>query len=459
MENVNVNSSNDMINNDADADAELELEWEEWDGQSPFLHHCIAGGMAGVAEHTLLYPIDTVKTHMQSYCVDCPHNVKHATSSSSATSSAIRTSVAGTTADHGMWRTMRNIMLNGNSPSASHASQMVLGNHSSAARPATSFAATCFPEASTATASSFTAEATATVTSASESLVIKNGFGRLWRGVQTMAVGCAPAHALYFSSYEAIKGLFLYNPSNNHNNNHNHPHHLSPFGSSVAGATATFFHDLIMTPLDTVKQRLQLGHYQGMWNGFSSIIQHEGYGGLYRSFPITLLTNLPYGMIMFSTNEFLKEVLNPDGKFDLQSCLIAGCGAGFTASAITTPLDRVKTRLQTQAMGAVMESASTSPVISTEGFTSTSTSTKAGSKATATSTPCGTRTTKCGKMIIMQQSKIVKYEGWRDAFYSIVREEGFVGLFRGVAPRVMMHSPAVAISWTTYEGAKKWLLS
>ena len=31
------------------------------------------------------------------------------------------------------------------------------------------------------------------------------GFRRLWRGVQTMFVGCIPAHALYFSSYEAIK--------------------------------------------------------------------------------------------------------------------------------------------------------------------------------------------------------------------------------------------------------------
>mmetsp|Transcript_3777 Transcript_3777/g.8499 ORF Transcript_3777/g.8499 Transcript_3777/m.8499 type:complete len:167 (+) Transcript_3777:15-515(+) len=53
-------------------DEDIELEWEEWDGKSPFLHHCIAGSIAGVAEHTLLYPIDTVKTHMQSYCADCP---------------------------------------------------------------------------------------------------------------------------------------------------------------------------------------------------------------------------------------------------------------------------------------------------------------------------------------------------------------------------------------------------
>ena len=46
-----------------------DLEWEEWDSStSPlsFFHHCLAGSFAGVTEHTLLYPLDTVKTCWQS---------------------------------------------------------------------------------------------------------------------------------------------------------------------------------------------------------------------------------------------------------------------------------------------------------------------------------------------------------------------------------------------------------
>ena len=45
-----------------------DLEWEEWDstGGLSFTHHCLAGSFAGVAEHTLLYPLDTVKTCWQS---------------------------------------------------------------------------------------------------------------------------------------------------------------------------------------------------------------------------------------------------------------------------------------------------------------------------------------------------------------------------------------------------------
>lgn len=56
-----------------------DLEWEEWDSNtSPlsFSHHCLAGSFAGVAEHTLLYPLDTVKTCWQSQVcgVECGLN-------------------------------------------------------------------------------------------------------------------------------------------------------------------------------------------------------------------------------------------------------------------------------------------------------------------------------------------------------------------------------------------------
>ena len=50
-----------------------DLEWEEWDMlTSPlsFADHCLAGSFAGVAEHTLLYPLDTVKTCWQSQVLD-----------------------------------------------------------------------------------------------------------------------------------------------------------------------------------------------------------------------------------------------------------------------------------------------------------------------------------------------------------------------------------------------------
>ena len=63
-----------------------DLEWEEWDSStSPlsFFHHCLAGSFAGVAEHTLLYPLDTVKTCWQSQVL---HNAGSGASGSSGCS-------------------------------------------------------------------------------------------------------------------------------------------------------------------------------------------------------------------------------------------------------------------------------------------------------------------------------------------------------------------------------------
>ena len=332
----------------------MELEWEEWDGKGSYLQHCLAGSLAGVVEHTALYPVDTIKTQMQSYCADCSNKTK--------------CQVTGTSQQpSGMWTTIRQLTSGKAAP----------------------------------------------------------GLGRLWRGVQAMMVGCIPAHALYFSSYEAIKSLFLSETSDQHN--------LGPLGSAVAGATAAFCHDSVMTPADTVKQRLQLGHYNGMSDAVKNILRNEGPAGLYRSFPITLLTNLPYGMIMVTTNEYLREILTKRSGspvLDVKTTMLAGCGAGMAAAAVTTPLDRVKTRLQTQGLGTIM-------------------------RANRDGIPAD-----CPKLAEEAMLSVKpKYQGLSDAFKSIVQEEGWMGLFRGMIPRLMTHTPSIAISWTTYEAAKMWLMS
>jgi hypothetical protein len=49
---------------DPDATAEEleeELEWEDWNGRGSFVHHMIAGSVAGVVEHLCMFPVDTVK--------------------------------------------------------------------------------------------------------------------------------------------------------------------------------------------------------------------------------------------------------------------------------------------------------------------------------------------------------------------------------------------------------------
>ena len=56
-----------------------------------------------------------------------------------------------------------------------------------------------------------------------------------------------PSHALYFAAYEASKQKLGGNQPG---------HHV--LATSVSGVVATFVNDTIMTPLDVVKQRLQV---------------------------------------------------------------------------------------------------------------------------------------------------------------------------------------------------------
>lgn len=334
--------------------ADDDLEWEEWDGSGKFWHHCVAGSIAGVSEHTLMYPFDTAKTYLQA-CAECPHTA------SSVTKGASQHKLSSSAMPRpGMWTTMRHIVT--------------------------------------------TAELNSTGTVSKTA-----GMTRLWRGVQAIVVGCIPAHAFFFSTYEVTKHALL-----------NDEGSLSATSGMMAGAAAAVSHDVVMAPFDTVKQRLQLGHYQGMMDALQQMIRFEGYVGLFRSFPITLLTNVPYGAVMVSTNEVVKHrlmVYHQREQLDVSTCLLASSMGGMAAAATTTPLDRVKTFLQTQQLQPACNQGSCPKFI--------------------------------GEPIAC----------WRQALSLILKNEGPAGLFKGMVPRVITHTPAVAISWTAYETAKQWLAS
>ncbi len=51
-------------------------------------------------------------------------------------------------------------------------------------------------------------------------------------------------------------------------------HH--PLAAAGTGALATLLHDAVLTPLDVVKQRLQLGFYAGASHALRDILCREG---------------------------------------------------------------------------------------------------------------------------------------------------------------------------------------
>jgi solute carrier family 25 iron transporter 28/37 len=84
-------------------------------------------------------------------------------------------------------------------------------------------------------------------------IVQQSGMLRLWRGVSAMFAGCIPAHAAYFSIFESLKVALGADREGHY-----------PLRAAVCGASATFVHDLMMTPFDVVKQRMQLGYHRSV---------------------------------------------------------------------------------------------------------------------------------------------------------------------------------------------------
>ncbi|PIM97515.1 Mitochondrial carrier protein MRS3/4 [Handroanthus impetiginosus] len=238
----------------------------------------------------------------------------------------------------------------------------------------------------------------ASVKQALNSILKSDGVKGLYRGIGAMGLGAGPAHAVYFSVYEFCKKNF------SGGNPDNHAAH------AASGVCATVASDAVLTPMDMVKQRLQLGSspYKGVWDCVRRVLTEEGVRAFYASYRTTVLMNAPFTAVHFATYEAAKRGLmsiSPETVSDERLVVhaTAGAAAGALAAALTTPLDVVKTQLQCQGV-------------------------------------CG-----CDRFV---SGSI------RDVVRTIVKKDGYRGLMRGWMPRMLFHAPAAAICWSTYEAAK-----
>jgi len=238
-------------------------------------------------------------------------------------------------------------------------------------------------------------------------IVRGSGYGGFFRGISAVVGGAAPAHAVYFSTYEFVKQRL--GVSRRHDDH-------QPVATAAAGIAATTLSDLIMVPMETIKQRMQLNMrpYKSVPHCIKTVLRNEGVFAFWAGYTTTLTMNLPYAGMWFASYESLCKLiysrqgqppLNEAGEpeYDPTVHLLAGGGAGVCASAFTNPFDVAKTRLQTQ--GDV------------------------------------------GKT----------YSGMVDALTTIWREEGIYGYMRGVRPRMVFHATSGAICWSVYEFVKQWI--
>jgi hypothetical protein len=241
------------------------------------------------------------------------------------------------------------------------------------------------------------------VTQALYSISRAEGFRTLWRGVSSVALGAGPAHAVYFATYEAVKHAMGGNEGGKL------VHH--PLAAAVSGASATIASDALMNPFDVIKQRMQLhgSQYRSVGDCARSVLRTEGISALYVSYPTTLCMTVPFTALQFVFYESIsKSIMPPTGYHPYVHCG-AGALAGGLAAGITTPMDVIKTLLQTR--GAAKD------------------------------------------------PELRNVRGLFQAAAIIKRRDGYGGFFRGLRPRITITMPSTAICWTAYEMAKAFFIA
>lgn len=186
----------------------------------------------------------------------------------------------------------------------------------------------------------------ASLNQAIRSILKTEGPAGFYRGIAAMGLGAGPAHAVYFSVYEACKKSFSAGNPNN------------PVVHSASGVFATVASDAVFTPMDMVKQRLQLRNspYKGVFDCVKKVFREEGIRAFFASYKTTVVMNAPYTAVHFSTYEATKRGLtevSPESVNDERLVVhaTAGAAAGALAALVTTPLDVAKTQLQCQVLG------------------------------------------------------------------------------------------------------------
>lgn len=195
------------------------------------------------------------------------------------------------------------------------------------------------------------------------------------------------------------------------------------FAGSLAGVASVF----VTYPLDIIRTRLSIqtasiGNLQEHFNslgqkppgiisvGKQMVRDEGGYLALYRGIIPTTMGVAPYVGINFAVYEWIREkiIVTTDREPTGFEKLSTGAVSGAIAQTLTYPFDVLRRRFQ---------------------------------------------------VLSMDQSTGIgfKYTGVGDALRTIVRTEGFGGLYKGLSANLLKVVPSMAASWASFEYIKDWL--
>ncbi|XP_057324317.1 mitochondrial thiamine pyrophosphate carrier-like isoform X1 [Microplitis mediator] len=187
----------------------------------------------------------------------------------------------------------------------------------------------------------------------------------------------------------------------------------------IAGATAGSIATIASFPFDIARTRLvaqSSNHkiYTGLFNCYATILKTESVRTLFRGLSLTLLQIAPHTGLQFLFYNISKKLykrLKPDTDITATNSLVSGSIAGLLSKTAIYPMDLARKRLQIQGFehGRV-------------GF-----------------------------------GKFFQCGGLIDCFVRIVKEEGVLGLFKGLLPSQVKATATSSLHFTFYEQALQLL--
>lgn len=256
----------------------------------------------------------------------------------------------------------------------------------------------------------------------------QEGFFRgLYGGYTPAILGSFPSTATFFGTYEYSKRLMI-----------NSWHMNETVSYFIAGILGDLFLSVFYVPSEVLKTRLQLQgrynnpytkgcgyNYRNLRDAVRLICKTEGPSALAFGYKETLLRDLPFSALQFAFYERFRKwaILYNNSSQDLPFTLELGTGAaaGGLAGVLTTPLDVIKTRIQT------------------------ATTSTAGAHAPYETASKGAI------------SKLLHKFSTFQALHSIHKNEGIYGMFSGVGPRFIWTGIQSSIMLLLYQMTLKRL--
>uniref|UniRef100_A0A8B9SN84 Solute carrier family 25 member 28 n=23 Tax=Neognathae TaxID=8825 RepID=A0A8B9SN84_ANAPL len=279
--------------------------------------HMLAGAVAGVMEHCVMYPVDCVKTRMQSLRPEPAARYRNVLE---ALWRIVRT--------EGVWRPMRGMNITATGAGPAHALYFACyeklkktlsdvihaGGNSHVANGAAGCVATLLHDAAMNPAEVVKQRMQMynspyqRVTDCVRAVWRNEGAGAFYRSYTTQLTMNIPFQAIHFMTYE-----FLQEQLNPHRQYNPGSHVVSGACAGAVAAAATTPLDVCKTLLNT-QESLALssnisGHITGMANAFRTVYQVGGVTAYFRGVQARVIYQMPSTAIAWSVYEFFKYIL------------------------------------------------------------------------------------------------------------------------------------------------------